>query len=81
MPYLRQALADSAVIDLKPLMAGARGGIEAALADFRQNGQGVAVDATITDLRLADIAFDAATLRVIAEADGTAKVAVSSLGP
>lgn len=37
------------------------------------------IDASITDLRLVGIAFDATTLRVITEADGTAKVAVSSL--
>ena len=37
------------------------------------------VDAAVTDLRLVGIAFDARTLRVIAEADGTVKVAVSSI--
>ena len=35
--------------------------------------------AEITDLRLADIAFDSKTLRVIAEAEGTIKVAVNKL--
>ena len=81
IPYLRQALADNAVVDLKPFATSARTSIEAAIADFRQRGQGVAVDAAISDLRLADIAFDAKTLRVIAEADGTAKVTVTSLAP
>ena len=42
-------------------------------------GEGVRVDAAVTDLRLAEIAFDAQTLRLIAEADGTAQVAVSAL--
>ena len=37
------------------------------------------VDAAVTDLRLAGIEYDAKTLRVIAEADGTVKVAVSAL--
>ncbi|HSS07968.1 MAG TPA: hypothetical protein VLK83_12625 [Rhodanobacteraceae bacterium] len=37
------------------------------------------VDAAVTDLRLADIAYDAKTLRIIAEADGTVKVAISAL--
>ena len=37
------------------------------------------VDAAVTDLRLVEIEFDAKTLRVIAEANGTAQVAVSAL--
>ena len=37
------------------------------------------IDAAVTDLRLVDIEFDAKTLRVIAEADGTVKVAVTKL--
>jgi len=39
----------------------------------------VQVDAAVTSLRLAGIEYDAKTLRVIAEADGTVKVAVSQL--
>jgi hypothetical protein len=39
----------------------------------------VRVDAAITELRLVGIAFDAKTLRAIAEADGSVKVAVSAL--
>jgi len=39
----------------------------------------VRVDAAVTSLRLAGIEFDAKTLRVIAEAAGTVKVAVSAL--
>ena len=41
--------------------------------------QNVRVDASVADLRVVDIAFDATTLRVIAEADGVAKVAVTAL--
>lgn len=78
-PKLQAALAERAVIDLKPLAANARKSIDAAVADFRKQEDGVSVDATITDLRLVGIAFDATTLRVIAEADGTARVAVSTL--
>jgi hypothetical protein len=37
------------------------------------------VDATISELRLAEIAFDAVMLRVVAEADGNASVTVTSL--
>jgi hypothetical protein len=79
LPYLQQAIADNAVIDLTPFLADARSKIRAALADFRQNRDGVAVDADVQALRLTGIAFDSNTLRVIAEADGTAKVAVTQL--
>ena len=41
--------------------------------------QGVQVDAAVTDLRLVGIEYDAKTLRVIAEADGSVKVAISAL--
>ena len=79
MPYLQQALADNAVLDLKPFAADAKTKIAAALADFEKDAGGVKVDAGIDTLRLTGIAFDSHTLRVIAEADGTAKVAVSDL--
>jgi len=78
-PYLTQALADNAVIDLKPFAADARKKIAAALAEFRKNENGVRVDAAVDALRLTGIAFDATTLRVIAEADGTARAAVTRL--
>jgi hypothetical protein len=79
IPYVQQALAEHAVIDLKPFAADARKKIGAALAEFQQNSGGVHVDAAVTDVRLAGIAFDSHTLRVVAEADGNAKVAVSQL--
>jgi hypothetical protein len=79
MPYLQQALADNAVVDLKPFAADAKAKIGVALADFQQNSAGVRADATVQDLRLIGIEFDSHTLRVIAEADGTAKVAVTEL--
>jgi Domain of unknown function (DUF4403) len=79
LPYLKQALAENAVVDLKPLISNARTGIEAAIAEFRTGAEGVRVDAAITALRLTGIEFDAKTLRVIAEADGTANVAVTAL--
>ncbi len=71
VPYLERAVAESAVVDLRPLVQNARQSIETAIADFRQAGDGVQVDAAVTALRLVGIAFDAKTLRVIAEADGT----------
>jgi hypothetical protein len=79
MPYVQDALADYAVIDLKPLIANARNSIDAAIADFRGAGDGVKVDAAVTDLRLIELAFDAKTLRVVAEANGSAKITVSAL--
>jgi hypothetical protein len=79
LPYLKDALAEHARIDLKPFAANARRSIEAALADFRKNEQDVQVDAAVTELRLAGIEYDAKTLRIIAEAEGTAKIAISAL--
>jgi Domain of unknown function (DUF4403) len=79
VPYLEKTLAENAVIDLVPLAANARKNIEAAIADFRKNTTGVRVDAAVTDLRLSDIEFDAKVLRVIAEADGTVRVAITAL--
>jgi Domain of unknown function (DUF4403) len=79
VPYLEKAVADNATVDLVPLAANARKSIEAALADFRKSVDGVRVDAAVTDLRLVGIEFDAKTLRVVAEADGTVHVAVSKL--
>jgi hypothetical protein len=78
-PVIEAALAQYAVIDLRPYAANARKSIDTALADFRSRTDGVTVTATVADLRLADIAFDAQTLRVVAEADGSAAVAITSL--
>lgn len=79
VPYLEKSLAENATVDLAPLTANARKSIEAALADFRRSIDGVRVEAGVTDLRLVGVEFDATTLRVIAEADGTAQVAVTKL--
>ncbi|MDO9411240.1 MAG: DUF4403 family protein [Pseudolabrys sp.] len=79
MPYLQQALTENAVIDLTPFLNDARSKISASLADFRKASESVQVDAAITNLRLTGIAFDSNTLRVIAEAEGSAKVAVTDL--
>ena len=79
VPYLQKALAEKAVVDLKPFAADAKKKIAAALADFQQTEPGVRVDATVDDVRLTGIAFDSKTLRVIANAEGNAKVAVSQL--
>ena len=79
VPYLEKALAENAVLDLVPLAANARQSIERAIADFRKNADGVNVEAAVTDLRLAGVEFDARTLRVIAEAEGTVRVTVTKL--
>ncbi|HEY2754911.1 MAG TPA: DUF4403 family protein [Pseudolabrys sp.] len=79
MPYLQQALADKAVIDLKPFAADALKKVGTTLKDFEKNDNGVRVDAAVDQLRLTGIEFDSTTLRVIAEADGTAKVSVTRL--
>jgi hypothetical protein len=79
MPHLQKALADKATVDLKPFATNAQKKIAAAIADFQKNENGVRVAADITSLRLADIAFDSKTLRVIAEADGAINVFITAL--
>ena len=79
VPHLQKALADKAAIDLKPFATNAQKKIAAVIADFQKNENGVRVSAEITSLRLADIAFDSKTLRVIAEAAGAINVAVTAL--
>jgi hypothetical protein len=79
MPYLQDALAQNAVVDLKPFAADAKTKIAAALVEFRQVTPGVRVDSTIDDVRLVGIDFDSKTLRVITEAQGAVRVTVSQL--
>jgi hypothetical protein len=79
MPQLQRALAERATIDLKPFASNAQKKIAAVIADFQKNENGVRVAAEINKLRLADIAFDSKTLRVIAEAEGAINVHISSL--
>jgi hypothetical protein len=78
-PYLQTALADKAVVDLKPFASNAQKRIAAVISDFQKNEDGVRVAAEITTLRLAGIAFDSKTLRVIAEANGAINVSVTAL--
>jgi hypothetical protein len=79
VPHLQRALADKATIDLKPFAANAQKKIAAAIADFQKNEDGVRVEAEINSLRLAEIAFDSKTLRVIAAAEGKIEVFVTAL--
>ena len=79
MPYLQKALAEKAVVDLKPFAADAKKKIAVALSDFQQNSEGVQVNAAINEVRLTGIAFDSKTLRVIADAEGNARATVAQL--
>jgi hypothetical protein len=79
MPHLQRALTEKATIDLKPFASNAQKKIATAISDFQKNEDGVRVTAEISSLRLADIAFDSKTLRVIAEAEGTINVYVTAL--
>jgi hypothetical protein len=79
VPHLQRVLAERATIDLKPFTTNARKKLAAAVSDFQKNEDGVRVTAEITSLRLADLAFDSKTLRVIAEAEGSINVYVTTL--
>ena len=71
VPHLQRALLQKMTVDLKPFASNAQKKIAEAIADLQKNEDGVRVQADINSLRLADIAYDAKTLRVIAEAQGT----------
>jgi hypothetical protein len=79
MPHLQAAIAERATVDLKPFATNAQKKIAAVIADLQKNEGGVRVAADISDLRLADIAFDSRTLRVIAEAQGAINVTITAL--
>jgi hypothetical protein len=79
MPQLQRALAEKATIDLKPFATSAQKKIAAAISDFQKNEDGVRVEAQITSLRLADLAFDSKTLRVIAASEGSINVYITAL--
>jgi uncharacterized protein DUF4403 len=79
MPHLQRVLAEKAIVDLKPFADNARKKIAAAIADLQRSEDGLRVTTDITSLRLAEIAFDSKTLRVIAESEGTINVYISAL--
>lgn len=79
IPYLQRALEERATIDLKAFAANAQQKIAAIVSDFRQNAAGIRVDASVASVRLGAIAFDSNTLRIIAEAEGTMGVQVTSI--
>lgn len=76
-PALERTIANNAVVNLLPMAADIRKNIEAAISDARNSPPGVQVDASVIDMRLAEIGFDAKTLRVIVEAEGTVKALVT----
>jgi hypothetical protein len=78
-PLLQKTLAEKAAIDLKPFAADAEKRIATAVANLAKQSPGLTANVAVNDLRLVGVAYDDKTLRVIANADGTANVAVSSL--
>ncbi len=78
-PYLQQALAEHALIDLKPIAATARKRFAAGVAASRGTIDGMDIDAGITGLRLVGVEFDAKTLRVQAEVDGLVRIKLTKL--
>ena len=79
MPHLQRVLAEKAMVDLKPFASNAQKKIATAIADLQRSEDGVRVTAEITSLKLADIAFDSKTLRVIAESEGSINVFITAL--
>jgi len=79
LPFMQKALEERASIDLKPFATEARAKIADAMAELKKSDAGVRVDAAITTVRLADIAYDQKTLRIVAEADGAINVTVTQL--
>lgn len=79
IPYLQRALEDRATIDLKTFATNAQQKISALVSEFRQNDEGIRMEASVSSIRLGSIAFDSNTLRVIAEAEGSISVSVTSL--
>jgi hypothetical protein len=78
-PLLQKTLAEEAVIDLKPFAADAKQRIGTAVGALAAESPGLSANVTVNDLRLAGIAYDDKTLRVVANAYGTVNVAISSL--
>jgi len=79
MPYLQRALAERAVIDLKPFANNAKQRIAAAIAELQKNDTGIRITADVTAVRLGAIAFDANIVRVTAEAEGAVSAAVTAI--
>jgi len=79
VPHLQRALLQKMTVDLKPFASNAQKKIAEAIAELQKSDDGVKVQADISSLRLADIVYDAKTLRVIAEAQGTVSAVISKV--
>jgi hypothetical protein len=79
VPHLQRALLQKMTVDLKPFASNAREKLAEAIAGLQKNDDGVKVEADINAIRLSDIAYDAMTLRVIAEAQGAISATVNKL--
>lgn len=79
VPFLQKTLAEQAVIDLKPFAEDAKKRMAAAAHDFGGQAPGVTADIAVNDVRLVGVAYDDKVLRVIADAKGTVRIAISSL--
>ena len=80
IPYLQKALADNAVVDLKPFAASALKSIDASIDEFQKPVDGVEVEASVTGLapHRHRVRFER-RLRVIGEAEGTARALVRKI--
>ena len=79
MPHLQKTLAEKTTVDLKPYLGDAQKMIAGAISDLQKNQDSVRVATEMTNLALADIAYDSTTLRLIAEVSGTISVTVAAL--
>jgi hypothetical protein len=79
IPHLQKTLAEKTTVDLKPFLGDAKKTIASAISDLQKNDNSVRVSTEITNLALADIAYDSKTLRLIAEVSGTINVQVATL--
>ena len=79
VPYLKDALAAQCAHRSQAVRRQCAEEHRGRARELPQERAGREVEATVTDLRLAGIEYDAKTLRIIAEAEGTLKIAISAL--
>jgi hypothetical protein len=79
MPLLLNVLRDRTTVDLKPFASNLQRRVGAMIAEYQDNQPGLRVAAEISSVKLTNVAFDATTLRVFAEANGLINVTVTAL--
>ncbi|KIZ38904.1 MULTISPECIES: DUF4403 family protein [Rhodopseudomonas] len=79
VPYLEKVLAEKAVFDLKPAAINAERRVGTMIADLNRNEDGLRIAAEISNLKLADLAFDANKIRVTTQAEGIVRVTITKL--